>query len=234
MNGYLNCLFGFYDVSHVRLPHIFKIKQSYSLVQATQRQTYRSIRQAAESSQNQKHIDTLQFRIQSFLSSFTDYVYDVAIRENFDVFLQDLCTSASAEQTETDTETKVRRVTPRLGDIFEVGKRHSSVLDRIMTACLLRGPQKGMFARLEVCLGCVVRLGVLVGVTRGDSGDEMKRELEELGKTFESGMIDFVGGCPLLRAFGSVTFLCMCSLPGFSPPEKKFERQRRTCEWHRY
>jgi hypothetical protein len=90
-----------------------------------------------------------QFIVRSFVNSLTGYVFDTAIRGNFDTFLA--------------------RVTPDsqfFSDIFSLTTAHSTVLDDILFACLLRSGQRAVGDLLRGALAIILEFGILAGDLR--------------------------------------------------------------------
>jgi hypothetical protein len=140
----------------------------------------------------------LRFRIYAFVASFTSYVYDSAIRTHYDAFIDRLVSvrdglSASshrhgAHDHEGDAEDE------DLHDIFQVSARHSTALDRIMTALLLRGPQKNMNARLTACMDVILAFGYLA-VQMEEEVVGVEKAVEKiyyLSKQWRTNMLELV------------------------------------------
>jgi hypothetical protein len=90
-----------------------------------------------------------QFIARSFVSSLTGYVFDTAIRGKFDTFLA--------------------RLTPGghpYSDIFSLAIAHSTVLDDVLFACLLRSGQRAVGDLLRGALAIVLEFGILAGELR--------------------------------------------------------------------
>jgi hypothetical protein len=68
------------------------------------------------------------------VSGLSGYVFDSAIRGNFDPFLSQLASSPSTHDTRP----------PNFSDVFELAQCHSALLNDILSACLLRSGQKGV------------------------------------------------------------------------------------------
>jgi hypothetical protein len=94
-----------------------------------------------------------RFITHSFVTSLSSYIFDTAISGNFDAFL--------ALLNEHD-----------FSDVFSLADAHSTVLDSILSACLLRSGQKPVGDLLRGALEQVLELGVL-------AGDLKRRRLEE-------------------------------------------------------
>jgi Gamma tubulin complex component C-terminal len=121
-----------------------------------------------------------RFLVQTFFSQFMSYIYDTAIRGNFDAFLEIL---------KSDMQ--------QFPDIFALAEYHSSIMDDILTACLLRSGQKAAGDVLRGCLETILELGVLTGeLTRGRIEEyQAKPILEGLYEAFKSKMIRLVSFC---------------------------------------
>ncbi|RXW25020.1 hypothetical protein EST38_g783 [Candolleomyces aberdarensis] len=116
-----------------------------------------------------------RFIAQSFVATLSAYVFDTAIGGNFDPFLAQLESSslaASAHGTSTSaasTTSKVGSSGPHeFSDVFELATAHSDLLDRILTACLLRSSQKLPGELLRQSLELVLEFCVVIGeLSRG-------------------------------------------------------------------
>ena len=100
-----------------------------------------------------------RFVAHAFVSALSSYIYDRAIGLRFDDFLSQL-TSSPAAQAHT------------FADVFALAERHSTVLDDILSACLLRSGQKAVGDILSTCLELVLELAIL-------AGDRYQGRLEE-------------------------------------------------------
>jgi len=115
-----------------------------------------------------------RFLVQTFVTQFVSYVYDTAIRGNFDAFLEMLRPESLR----------------KFQDIFSLAEYHSGVMDDVLTACLLRSGQKVAGDVLRGCLETILDLGVLAGeLTRRRIQEyEAKSRLEELYEGFKRKM----------------------------------------------
>ncbi|KAF8844752.1 hypothetical protein BDN67DRAFT_1052727 [Paxillus ammoniavirescens] len=93
-----------------------------------------------------------RFITHSFVSTLSAYIYDAAIGANFDAFLLRI---AACRET-PDGSTGFR-------DVFAMAECHSSVLDDILSACLLRSYQRTAGDLLRNTLEVVLEFCVLVG-----------------------------------------------------------------------
>lgn len=120
----------------------------------------------------------LRFLVQKFVMQFTSYIYDTAIRGNFDAFL------AMLENRELQ----------QFPDIFALAEYHSNVMDDVLTACLLRSGQRAAGDALRACLETILELGVLAGeLARGRIPEyKAKHALEGLHKAFRAKMTRLV------------------------------------------
>jgi hypothetical protein len=91
-----------------------------------------------------------RFIAQSFVSALSEYTFDTAVRGNFDAFLSHL----SPHTMDMDAT---------FSDVFSLAKYHSSVMDDIMTAALLRTGQRAIGELLKGALEIVLELGILAG-----------------------------------------------------------------------
>ncbi|KAG8213811.1 Spc98 family-domain-containing protein [Butyriboletus roseoflavus] len=93
-----------------------------------------------------------RFAAHSFLSTLSTYIYDTAIGGNFDAFL--LRITACRETPDAPSGFR---------DVFALAECHSSVLDEILSACLLRSTQRAAGDLLRGTLEVVLEFCVLVG-----------------------------------------------------------------------
>ncbi|KAG6378048.1 Spc98 family-domain-containing protein [Boletus reticuloceps] len=93
-----------------------------------------------------------RFAAHSFLSTLATYIYDTAIGGNFGALLLRI---TSCRET-PDAPNSFR-------DVFALAECHSSVLDDILSACLLRSPQRAGGDLLRGTLEVVLEFCVLVG-----------------------------------------------------------------------
>jgi hypothetical protein len=88
-----------------------------------------------------------RFVAHSFVSNFSSYVFDTAIRGNFDPFVARLSSSSL----------------PDFSDVFALAKAHSVLLDDILSACLLRSGQKAVGEVLRCALELILEFAIVVG-----------------------------------------------------------------------
>lgn len=93
-----------------------------------------------------------RFAAHSFLSTLSTYIYDTAIGGNFDALL--LRITACRESPDAPSAFR---------DVFALAEYHSSVLDDILSACLLRSTQRAAGDLLRGTLELVLEFCVLVG-----------------------------------------------------------------------
>lgn len=93
-----------------------------------------------------------RFVAHAFLSTLSTYIYDTAIGGNFDAFLSRI---AACRET-PDAQSGFR-------DVFALAECHSSVLDDILSACLLRSSQRAAGDLLRGTLEVILEFCVLVG-----------------------------------------------------------------------
>lgn len=87
-----------------------------------------------------------RFIAHTFVSNLSGYVFDTAIRGNFDVFLDGLDPTTTAYT-----------------NLFSLAKAHSAIMDNILTACLLRSNQKEIGSLLRDSLDLILDFAVHVG-----------------------------------------------------------------------
>ncbi|KAI0312308.1 Spc98 family-domain-containing protein [Amylostereum chailletii] len=107
----------------------------------------------------------LQFRFfaHNFIEALASYVFDTAIRGTYDTFLEQLHPQAPNESAAP---------TFKFSDIFALAEVHSTVLDEVLTACLLRSAQRSAADILRSCMELILDLCIL-------SGELRRRRVEE-------------------------------------------------------
>lgn len=132
-----------------------------------------------------------RFIAQSFITTLSSYVFDTAIGGNFDPFLAQLSSSMSSVRPEAPSS--AARLT-RFTDVFELAAAHSILLDRIMTACLLRSGQKVVADLLGQALELVLEFCVIVGELQRERLKEYEAEemVEGVYVKFRAKMATFV------------------------------------------
>lgn len=93
-----------------------------------------------------------RFAAHSFLSTLSTHIYDTVIGGNFDAFL--LRITACRETPDAPSGFR---------DVFALAECHSSVLDDILSGCLLRSSQRPAGDLLRGTLEVVLEFCVLVG-----------------------------------------------------------------------
>jgi hypothetical protein len=116
-----------------------------------------------------------RFLAHTFVAQLCSYVYDTAIRQQFDSFLLKLSVAKEGHGEH------------KFSDIFELARYHSDVLNNMLIACLLRSGQKAAGDALRVCLETVMEFGVLAGeLSRGRVEEHQAQStLEELYSAFK-------------------------------------------------
>jgi hypothetical protein len=112
-----------------------------------------------------------RFVAQAFVSGLSGYVFDTAIRGNFDPFLSQLSTQDAR---------------PSFSDVFELAQCHSALLNDILSACMLRSGQKGLGDLLRHSMETVLELTIVVGDLQRERMEEYQASpmIEELYKKF--------------------------------------------------
>ncbi|KAH8083806.1 Spc98 family-domain-containing protein [Cristinia sonorae] len=120
----------------------------------------------------------LHFRFVShaFVAALSSYVYDTAIRRNFDAFLA-LLTPPSEDAT--------TRTVP-FTDVFALADYHSNMMDDMLSACLLRSGQKPVGDLLRGALDIILEFGLLMSDIHAGHLKEYQAvsDLETLFKQF--------------------------------------------------
>jgi hypothetical protein len=103
-----------------------------------------------------KQVHHLLFMFQSFVSSFSGYVFDTAITASLMAFT-----------------TSLTKATTQFSDIYALSAAHSAAMDNALSACLLRSNQKEAAVVLHECLQLVLSFSVLISeLRRGRIGED--------------------------------------------------------------
>ncbi|KAF7308767.1 Spindle pole body component [Mycena kentingensis (nom. inval.)] len=157
-------------------------------------------------SQTNKLLLTFRFIAHSFVQNLSSYVLDTAIKGNFDPFLE-LVTPPPESSPFVSAFT----------DVFAPAKAHSSLLDDILAACLLRSNQRVAGDLLRQALELVLEFAVVVGERWEGRLEEYQAApvLEELMGRFRRRM------CALVKA------LKVLVEQGTESEQKEFRRDGR-------
>lgn len=122
-----------------------------------------------------------RFVAHSFITSLSSYVYDTAIGGNFDAFLAKLSAEGSLSKR-------------TFADVFALADYHSSIMDDILSACLLRSSQRAVSDHIRSCLQIVLELGILAGELKRERLQEYEAapRLEDLWHRFRGKMSSLV------------------------------------------
>lgn len=145
-------------------------------------------------SESNKLLLHLRFISHSFLDALCSYVFDTAVRANFDSFLARLQAVPLASTTAKPADSSGPSPMGGFTDLFSLGDTHSSILDSILSACLLRSSQRAAGDLLRSCLESILDLCILAGEIKRRRIKEYKAsmELQELGKSIREKIKTFV------------------------------------------
>ncbi|KAI0066235.1 hypothetical protein BV25DRAFT_1913006 [Artomyces pyxidatus] len=122
----------------------------------------------------------LRFRFiaQNFVEALTSYVADTAVRGNFDTFLAHVAPEVEGTRQSS------------FPDVFALSELHSSMLDDVLSACLLRSSQRAATDLLKASLELVLDLCILSGELKRGRLEEYKAApvLQELYTAFVKKM----------------------------------------------
>ncbi|TCD62598.1 hypothetical protein EIP91_006644 [Steccherinum ochraceum] len=126
---------------------------------------------------SQKLFFHFRFVSHAFVAALSSYVYDIALGSNFDAFLAVLAPSPEAPS---------RQRAAHFPDVFALSEYHSSVMDDILSACLLRSGQKPVGDLLRGALEIILAFGLLMSDIVADRMEEYDAvaPLEELFRQF--------------------------------------------------
>ena len=127
-----------------------------------------------------------RFIAHSFVANLSEYVFDTAIGGNFDPFLSRLSPDAPSILYDG-------RVSG-FSDVFSLAKAHSTLLDDILSACLLRSGQRGVGDLLRHSLELVLEFAVLAGELKNGRLQEYQAAplLDDLFQSFRGKMTTLV------------------------------------------
>jgi hypothetical protein len=128
-----------------------------------------------------------RFVAQSFVSSLESYLFDIAIRGNFDPFI------ARLSPETLDSSTSVGKDSG-FSDVFELARGHSVLLDDILSACLLRSGQRGVGDLLRNSLELVLEFCVACGELHRGRLEEYQAAglIEDIFRKFRTKMTTLV------------------------------------------
>jgi hypothetical protein len=134
-------------------------------------------------SQSRKLLTHFRFVAQSFVTTLSAYVFDVAIGGNFDAFLA----RVTACRLGTSSE---------FSDVFSLAGAHSAVLDDILSACLMRSGQRAAGDLLRGSLELVLELCIMIGDLKDGRLQEYQASsaLDVLFVAFRKKMSTLVSG----------------------------------------
>lgn len=165
--------------------------QSHPTVQSALNALFRLVRDTADPlfptlSGSTQLLLNLRFISHSFVDALSTYVFDTAIRSSFDSFLARL----RAASPDSSGRSHAKEFT----DIFALSDMHSTTLDSILSACLLRTSQRAAGDLLRTCLESILELCILAGEIKRRRIKEYNAsiELEELGKVLRERIRTFV------------------------------------------
>ncbi|KZT41564.1 hypothetical protein SISSUDRAFT_1042629 [Sistotremastrum suecicum HHB10207 ss-3] len=135
-------------------------------------------------------LEQLRFRVHAFQSSLTTYVFDFAIRVNFDSFLAQVSSVLSPKGSDEGLASAGRDI----GDIFALAARHSQMLDRIMNLCVLRQRQSRISRILNSLFDTILRFGKLLDDLDKTRSTEVLAadELRVISQDFDQAMLNLV------------------------------------------
>jgi hypothetical protein len=134
------------------------------------------------------------------MNALSSYVFDTVIGGNFNPFLEELDPRGN--------EDDARRTQQRFSDVFELAKRHSSLLDDILSACLMRSGQRAAGDLLRQATEIILEFAVVIGeLRRGRLKEyEVAPLVEVLFGKFKAKMVTLVG----LHIAGVILMLTIC------------------------
>lgn len=141
---------------------------------------------------SQKLFFHFRFVSQAFVTSLSSYVYDTAIRRNFDAFFAAMALSGSTTRASL------------FSDVFSIAEYHSLVMDDILSACLLRSGQKDVGDLLRGALEIILEFGLLMSdiITGKLKEYQAVHDLERILKTFRTKVITLVRLLSYIPLFG--------------------------------
>ncbi|KZV70666.1 hypothetical protein PENSPDRAFT_578992 [Peniophora sp. CONT] len=124
-----------------------------------------------------RHLLHFRFMAQNFVDTLVSYVFDVAIRGNYDAFLD-----------------RLEAPSVPFSDISAVAEEYSGMLDNILSACLLRSSQRSISDLLRGLLELVLDFCTLCGEMRRSNLEEYKAVpiFEEVFARYRRRMLSLV------------------------------------------
>lgn len=134
-----------------------------------------------------------RFVAHAFVNALSSYVYDIAIGGTFDTFLNSL-SSPSVEDHQPTAASSNTGSNTSFPDVFVLAERHSSVLDDILSSCLLRGSQKSVGDVLRSALEIILQFGLLMADLHSGKIQEYEaaEPLEEIFGMFRRKLVTLV------------------------------------------
>lgn len=123
--------------------HIYIVEHAIKAAFRLRRASRMAFRRSTES---EKLLINFRFIAQSFVMSVSSHVYDVAIGGPFDQFCA-----------------RITRSDHGFSDAFELSQAHSSLLDDVLSACLLRSHQRAIGDLLRGSLEVVLEFAIMIG-----------------------------------------------------------------------
>ncbi|KAI6113213.1 Spc98 family-domain-containing protein [Pisolithus croceorrhizus] len=137
-----------------------------------------------------KLVRQYRFAAHSFISTLLTYVYDVAIGGNFDAFLSQIATCRERMSSNKFHEFR---------DVFALSEFHSSVLNDILSACLLRSSQRVVGDILRGTMELVLEFCVFVtDPGAAQSEHEMGSVLRTLYSAFRKKVVTLLEALDVL------------------------------------
>jgi hypothetical protein len=137
---------------------------------------------------SQKLLLQFRFMAQTFMATLSSYVMDVVIRGTFDDFLVKLRAQATNNRVSLNVDDQ------RFQDVFALAKHHSSVMDEILSGCLLRSSQRSIGDLLRGVVEHVLTFSIFVGELSTGHMEEYRAagKLEDLFSGFQVKMRSLV------------------------------------------
>ena len=129
-----------------------------------------------------------RFVAQSFVSALSGYVFDTVIGGNFAFFMSRLSSHGAEGDGSEDVDKS------GFSDVFELAQGHSSLLDDVLSACLLRSGQKAVGDLLRQSMEIVLELVIVVGELQRGRMEEYRAAplVEDMYQRFRGKMSTFV------------------------------------------
>lgn len=161
---------------------------------------------ATVDSKTKQTILILVRKMETFLNGFVGYVFDAAIRTHWTKLTTRLRAIASPARPSSRRSLDTSKLstagsddTPdeNLFDVFSIIQYHSNMLDKILSACFLKGRQRSTRMAVQQPLSLILQLATLIQ-GQAEEGKLEVANLKELETSWHKSLQTLVRGSPLI------------------------------------